>query len=96
MRRVIHVDKHGLKRVCLLRDSDPDSAAAQGIPVGPPDLNELDMQEVKRELNNLLVEWGVLTWRDVQRNPNAITKAARAAIVGKVVQLYKLQEVSHE
>jgi len=42
MRKVSWVDETGYKRVSLVRDNDPDSMAQAGIPLGPPDLNELD------------------------------------------------------
>lgn len=96
MRQVTWEDKHGYKRVSLVRDTDPDEAAELGIPVGPPNLDFMDWEEVKIEINNVLVQRGCLTWPDVQRNPNAITMAVRAAIVGRIVNLYKLAEVTDD
>ena len=52
------------------------------------------MEEVKRDINNFLVEQGVLTIKDLPRHPNAITQAVRSALVGRIVVLYKQQEVN--
>jgi hypothetical protein len=94
MRKVIYTDRLGCKRAALVRDTDPDEAAASGLPLGPPDFNCLDMEEVKRDINNFLVEQGVLTIKDLPRHPNAITQAVRSALVGRIVVLYKQQEVN--
>lgn len=79
--------------MCLLRDTDPDSAAATGIQLGPPDLDELDFEEVKREINDAMVRDGVLSIKDLSRQPNAVTKAVRDSMVHRVVALLKAQEV---
>lgn len=94
MRKVTYTDRQGFKYVALVRDVDPDEAAASGLPLGPPNFNELDMEEVKRDINNILVEQGVLTIKDLPRHPNAITQAVRSALVGRIVVLYKQQEAN--
>jgi hypothetical protein len=94
MRKVLYTDRQGFKHAVLVRDTDPDDAAASGLPLGPPDFNQLDMEEVKRDINNSLVEQGVLTIKDLPRHPNAITQAVRSALVGRIVVLYKQQEAN--
>lgn len=94
MRRVTYTDRRGYKKVALVRDEDPDEAAARGLPLGPPDLSELDFEEVKREINNSLVSQGILSIRDLPRQPNGITIAVRQAMVHRIVALFKAQEVS--
>ena len=89
MRQVVWIDRRGWKRVSLVRDTDPDTAAPQGLPAGPPDLSEVDCQEVLKEINNRLVDDGLLEIRDLSRQPNAITQAVRAAMVGRIVSAYK-------
>lgn len=89
MRKVVWIDRRGWKKVSLVRDTDPDTAAPQGLPVGPPDLSEVDCQEVLKEINNRLVDDGLLEIRDLSRQPNAITQAVRAAMVGRIVNAYK-------
>lgn len=95
MRQVTYVDRKGYQRVALVRDTDPDEAAPTGIPLGPPDLDELDFEEVKREINNEMVKQGILNIRDLPRRPNAITLAVRSAMVHRIVALMKAQEVEH-
>jgi hypothetical protein len=92
MRKVTYTDRRGYKKVALVRDTDPDEAAAQGLPLGPPDLDELDFEEVKKEINNALVQNGLLSLKDMPRQPNAITIAVRAAMVPRIVALFKAQE----
>lgn len=94
MRRVTYTDRRGYKRVALVRDTDPDEAAASGLPLGPPSFDELDLEEVKRDVSNFLVEQGVLNIKDLPRHPNAITQAVRSAMVGRIVVLYKQQEAN--
>ena len=89
MRKVVWTDRRGWKKVSLVRDTDPDTAAPQGLPAGPPDLSEVDCQEVLKEINNRLVDDGLLEIRDLSRQPNAITQAVRAAMVGRIVSAYK-------
>jgi hypothetical protein len=89
MRKVVWTDRRGWKKVSLVRDTDPDTAAPQGLPAGPPDLSEVDCQEVLKEINNRLVDEGLLEIRDLSRQPNAITQAVRAAMVGRIVSAYK-------
>lgn len=95
MRKIIAPDGRGRKHVFAVRDTDPDSAASRGIPVGPPDLDGIDFEEVKTDLNNRLVEAGILTWQDIQRNPTALSGAVRAVLVGRIVALFKEQEAKH-
>ena len=89
MRKVVWTDRRGWKKVSLVRDTDPDTAAPQGLPAGPPDLSEVDCPEVLKEINNRLVDEGLLEIRDLSRQPNAITQAVRAAMVGRIVSAYK-------
>jgi hypothetical protein len=61
MKIVIWKDKHGYKHRSLLRDTDRDDQAAYGVPQDPPDLNQIDWEEVKKEIHNHLVEKGLIT-----------------------------------
>lgn len=89
MRLVVWTDRAGWKRASWVRDNDPDTAAERGVPVPMPDLGSLDWEEVKKDINNMLVDQRLFTWRDVQRQQTGVTNAVRAAIVRRVVQLYK-------
>ena len=68
MRSVTWTDHNGYLRRSLIKDTDSDNMAEYGIPDGPPDVDGVDWETVKREINNLLVENGFNTWKDLQRS----------------------------
>lgn len=92
MRRVTWTDRHGYKRVSLVRDTDPDDFAEQGVPITVLDLELVDWEEVKRDLNNMLVDRGIFNYHDVQRNPSAVSSCVRSCLTSKVVNVYKFME----
>lgn len=68
MRYVIFTDERGFRRRVMVRDTDGDEMARGGIPAGPPDLNAIDWEWLRREINNKLVEHGLFTWDDVMKS----------------------------
>jgi hypothetical protein len=70
MKNVVWTDRTVTSGFPLLRDRDPDHMAPEGIPLTPPDLSQLDWEEMKRELHNSLVDKKLFTWDDVQREQN--------------------------
>lgn len=97
MRRIIIEDQNGFKHVRLLRDDDPDDMAEYGVPLDPPDINLIPWEEVKRDLHNALVQHGLFTWQDVQRQQNTISSITRTLLKRRLVLLYRIdeQEVKH-
>lgn len=93
MRRVTYTDKFGYKKVSLVRDTDPDDLAPMGVPLGPPDLSLVDWEEVKKDLNNMLVDRGILNYIDIQRNSSAVSSCVRSCLTSKIVNAYKATEV---
>lgn len=89
MKVVKWVDKNGYKRQSLLRDEDPDDMALQGIPLEPPDLSQIDWQEVQRLLHNALVDNGMIEWNDLVTRPNGVTNAIKTSMKRIVTNLYK-------
>lgn len=90
MKQVTYTDAKGVRKVVLLRDGDPDEAAPHiGIPVEPPDLDDIDWGAVKSTLKEQLVARGLLTWVDIQHNENSLTGAVLAALRPPVVTLYR-------
>ena len=91
MKTVTFKDENGKLRRALLKDSDSPDLAAKGvgIPQDPPDVELIDWNAVKVDLHNELVNRGLLTFQDVQRQPGDLTGAVRAALGRKVIQLYK-------
>lgn len=69
MKHVILNDSRGFKRRYLVRDTDGDEDAAKGIPAGPPDLRELDLEAILREINNTLADQGLFTWEEINGHP---------------------------
>lgn len=96
MRRVTYTDRRGHLKVALVRDTDPDEVASSGLPLGPPNIDGIDWEEVKKEINNAMVRDGVLGIKDLPRHPNSLTAAVRSALVGRIVVLLKQQEAPHE
>ena len=84
MRQVIWADKDGFKHRSLVRDSDPDDAAAGGILQDPPDLSRLDWLGVQRDMHNAFIDHGIATWADLQRKqmlPGIITSAVKRRVI---------------
>lgn len=88
MIRVIYEDKEGFKRASLIRDHDPLTAAPSGIPVGPPNVEDIDWDEVKRTLNNLLVMRGLDTTDDVSASNGGLRSAVEIALRKPLLNLY--------
>jgi hypothetical protein len=79
--------------VTLLPSNVPESAAAQGIPVGPPPLDDLGLPaELQTRLHNQLHDRGLLTYGDLRRSSHTeIVAALMAALrldAGRVAALY--------
>lgn len=93
MKTVIIKDRFGYKRAYLCKDDMPDEMAEEGIPLTPPDLDLIEWEEVKRNLNNILVSRGIFTLADVYNAQNAVTSACKAVMKNRIVNLYKNREV---
>lgn len=90
MRAVQWKDEFGMHRVSLIRDSDPDSFAPRGIEVPAPDvINGLDWDAIKIELQNTLVDTGLLTWDDVENSGNALVGAILGVMRNRIIALYR-------
>lgn len=93
MRLVTWYDDDGFKRQAYVRDNDPDEAGPKsGIKHEPPDMRALDYDEIARDLNNLLVERGIITWADVQKNDNALLNAVKTVMKRRIIALYRQTE----
>lgn len=80
MRKVVWEDNHGYKHVSLIRDRDPDSAAPQGIPLDPPDVHDLDLGAILRDLHNGLIDRGITSFDDLQGQPDLLTGLATSVL----------------
>lgn len=94
MKVVVYEDSNGYKRRAILRDNDPDHVAHSGIPLNPPDLEQIDWEEVKRELHNLLSDRGLFTWADVQAKQNGVSSSILDVLRRRVITLYRLKDTN--
>ena len=95
MKTVEWTTENGYERRALIRDEDPVQLAygGGGLAIGPPDLEQLDWDAIKRELHNTLVSRGLNSWAEVQRSQNGITSAITAVLRRRIINLYRQQEV---
>lgn len=89
MKKVEWTDEKGFKRGSLLREQDPEVLRESGVPIGPPNLDEVDWEGVKRDLHNRLYELGLFTWEDVVAKQNGVTSAILSAFRKRIVTLYR-------
>lgn len=73
MKYVMYKDGRGYIKRSLVKDDDDESMGKLGIPSGPPDIEMMDWESIKMEINNALVKGGLFTWQDVQRSPVEFT-----------------------
>jgi len=90
MKRVFKQDDNGVMRCFLLRDIDDESNPEIGIPLNPPPIERV-VCEYAKEMENQLVRMGVLTYRDLMANPQAVSKVVNALRL-RLIQEYKLEE----
>lgn len=95
MKRVIVTDANGWQKAYIVKDDAEDTRF--GIPNSPPDLNELNWDEIKQELNNLLTQEGITTWQDIQNKPDLFQGIVLSVVRNRIVNLYKIKamEVDH-
>lgn len=89
MKIVAYIDNDGWKRRALIKDDMRLEQAYQGIPRNPPDVSQLDCEEILRELNNLLVDRGLFTVADLNKNPNSLRNVIEMVLHPKIMNLYK-------
>jgi hypothetical protein len=90
MRLVQWYDDDGFLRQAYVRDDDPDELAeVAGVVHEPPDLKLVNWDDVARDLNNELVQRGIITWEDVQRQQAGLTNAVTAVLKRRLVVMYR-------
>ena len=99
MKSVDYIDENGWKRRSFIKENMSEQEAPFGIPNGVPELRQLEeeIEEMLKELNNLLFDRELFTIRDVQQKHNQLRSAVETVFYPKVLNLYKEnKEVSHE
>ena len=87
--KVVVFDRNGYKYRSTMRDCD--TVPSQGIIQGPPNLDDLDWEGIKRDLHNALFDAGLYCWLDVQQKqllPGLILGVTRA----RLINLYREAE----
>lgn len=82
-------DEHGYKYRSLVRNGDDNPEI--GLPDNIPDLDQIDWEQVKKELHNRLTENELITWKDVQLSQNGVTSAILSVLKRRIINLYKLE-----
>jgi hypothetical protein len=91
MKTVDWTDKKGRKFRSLLPDDVPDSEAAKGVLVGPPDITSvLKLKEpLSTDLHNALYESGLFTTKDIKRQPNVLQGVLQRVLGLSVTKIYE-------
>jgi len=89
MKQVEWIDENGWKHLSLIRDNDPDEMAPHGIKSDPPDIGQLDWDQIKKELHNSLVNRRLVSWTDVQQQREGLKGAILGTLRRRIVNLYK-------
>lgn len=89
MRLVQWTDSEGYHHLSYVRDNDPDELAPQGVPCDPPDLEQLDWDQIKRDVHNLLVSNRLVDWESVKRAQNGVTSVVNATLRRELLMLYR-------
>lgn len=91
MKLVDWTDGRGWKRKSYIRDHDAETRAASGVPAGPPDIDSLDWNEIKRQINDFLVTNNLLTWDAVQHSTLGLN-GATAILKRHLTVLYRADD----
>lgn len=89
MRLVRWYDQDGYLRQSYVRDQDPDSMGPSGVFHEPPDIRQLDWDDIVLELHNLLVKRNLVTWNDLQSQQNGVSSAIQSVLKRRIVALYR-------
>lgn len=93
MKAVVYKDKHGYLRRVLIRDDDGLDMAEYGLPAGPPDVELIDWEAVKRDINNILVQGEVYDYATLQRKH--MLDAVAAVVKKQIARLYREKEAEN-
>ena len=90
MKLVKWYDDDGFLRHVYARDGDSDELAREtGVKHEPPDLSQIDWVGVERELHNLLIERGIITWADVQSQQDGLMNTVKTVMKRNIITLYR-------
>jgi len=91
MKIVIFEDKQGKLHRAMLRDNDPEALANEGIPIDPPNIDDV-LEEAKIELHNELVRRELVDLKSINNRRGALASAVNKHITRKILKLYLHKE----
>jgi len=91
MKAIVYADSNGHQRRVFIKDNDPEHMAECGVPAGPPDVLDLDMNAILQEINYVLVANELFSWDDVQRARGGLAPAVNV-FKRALINLYRQAE----
>lgn len=95
MKHIVYIDKSGFKRRSLVKDTDTEEEAQYGVPAGPPDLRQLDMVQLLRDMNNALADHELWTWNEARSSQIGVTVATNV-MKRALINLYRQEDVNNQ
>jgi hypothetical protein len=68
LKAVLWTDDQGRKRRSLIKDKDEPEMARYGIPADPPDVRNIDLEAIYREIEALQYSHGLFDWRAANKD----------------------------
>lgn len=65
---------------------------SQGIPVLMPDIYDLDWDAIILQIHNGLVDNGLFSWADVQRQQTGLSSILRTTLMRHLIALYRMED----
>jgi len=91
MNLVKYTDENEITRAAYINEVVTDPR--QGIPITIPDvIDGLDWEAIPKEIHNALMERGLYSWDDVQKQQTAITGILRSVLLRKIIALYRMED----
>lgn len=89
MRLIFWEDERGWRHRSAVRDSDPDDFAQYGVYHDPPCVDDLDWDNIKRDLHNALVDRRLFEYSDITKQQDGIPSAILSVLRRRVIELYR-------
>lgn len=90
MKDVIWTDDQGRMRRSLIPDNATPDQARQGLPHDAPNVREIDMESIFRDIEAVQYSRGLFDWRAVNNDPEGI-QACINIFKRKLLELYRNQ-----
>ena len=91
MKTITYEDAHGKLHRSILRDDDPDFIADEGIPLDPPNIEDI-LDEAKLTLHNELVKRSLFDVKSINDNRGALSSAVNKCVTQPIIKRYLEEE----